>query len=128
VLDEPPIGCGEDPLAQLREAPERGGSGSVTRPQGHGHVLGTAWHGSILAFAGGSPNKVGNRPVQSLASAAAMGQALVAGSPAVVGPDDAPLVAGSEVGAERLPASMAAVDAAAPRASAPKPHMIPDRS
>ncbi len=128
MLDEPPIGCGEDPLAQLREAPERGGSGSVTRPQGHRHVLGTAGHGSILAFAGGSSNQIGNRPVQSLASAAAMGYALVVGSPAVVGTDDAPLVAGSEVGAGRLPASMAAVEAAAPRASAPKPHMIPDRS
>ncbi len=38
-MDEPAIGCGEDSLAWLREAPEQGGSGSVTRPQGHGNVL-----------------------------------------------------------------------------------------
>jgi len=50
-MDEPPIGCGEDFLAWLREASERGGSGSVTRRQGHRNVLATAWHGSILAFA-----------------------------------------------------------------------------
>ncbi len=62
------------------------------------------------------------------AGAAVRGYPLVAGSPAVVGTDDNPVVAGPEAGAERVPASMAAVEAAAPRASAPKPHMIPDRS